>query len=121
MYFRSRRPPRLWSARDQFLARPGLAGDERRADVRRQPADRIEQLLHRRAAADHPLEFEAARELAVDGQEQPPALDAALDRREQLAQPLEVERLAQIVERAELDRFDRGIDRAVRRHENYLA
>ena len=109
-------------ARDELLARAGFAGDERRAHVRRQPADRVEQLLHRRALRPiMPWNSNRLRDLAVDGQQQTAPLDAALHRRQQLAEALEVERLGQVVERAELDRFDRGVDRGVRGHQNHLA
>src|SRR5207247_8253332 len=52
---------RVKRAGDELLARPGFAGDEHRADVRRQPAYRIEQLLHGRAAPEQPVKLELAR------------------------------------------------------------
>jgi len=54
-----------------------------------EPPDRIEQLLHDGAAADEPLKLEAARHLAVDSEEQPTAIDAALHRRQQLAETID--------------------------------
>ena len=45
--------------RDEFLPRAGLADDERVAHVRRQTRDDVEEILHDRAAADHPAELDA--------------------------------------------------------------
>ena len=119
---RSRRGPGLVQrARDQLLAGAGLAGDERGAHVRRQPADHAEQLLHHRAAADHAAELEAPRDVALHGEQAAPALEVLAHASEQLLEPGEVERLAQIVHRPELDRFDRGVDRGEAGHQHRLA
>ena len=108
-------------ARDELLAGPGLAGDERGAHVRRQPPDHPEQLLHHRAAADHPAELEAAGDVALDGEQVAAPLEVVAHAGEQLLEPREVERLAQVIRRAELDRLDRGVDRRVAGHQHGLA
>ena len=79
---RSRRGPDLMQrARDELLAGAGLAGDERGAHVRRQPANHAEQLLHHRAAADHAAELEPLGDVALDRQHAAPPLDLLADRR----------------------------------------
>ena len=108
-------------ARDQLLAGAGLAGDQRGAHVRRQPADQREQILHQRPAADHAAELQPLGQVALHRQHAAPALDLVAHGREHLLQPREVERLAQVVHRAELDRLDRGVDRGVAGHQHRLA
>ena len=115
------RPELVQRARHQLLAGAGLAGDERGARVRRQPPHEIEQLLHHRAAAHHPVELETVGDVGVGRQQALPAGDAVAHAAEQLAQPVEVERLAQVVERAELHRFDRRFHRGLGRHQDHLA
>ena len=112
---------RVQRARDQLLAGAGLAGDERGADVRREPPDHPEQLLHRRAAADHPAELQPPRDVALDRQQVAAALEIVAHAGQQLLEPREVERLAQVVGRAQLDRLDRGLDRRVAGHQHRLA
>ena len=114
------RPEAVEGARDQLLARPGLARDQGQPDVRRQPPDHAEQILHPRRAADHAAELEAARELAFDREHALPPLDLVTHAGEQLLEPAEVERLAEVVHRAELDRLDRGVDRGVAGHQHGL-
>ena len=119
---RSRRGPGLVQrARDELLAGAGLAGDERRAHVRREPANHAEEILHERAAPDHPAELEPLGDVPLDLQQAPAPLDVVADGRQEQLEPAEVERLAQIVHRAELDRFDRGVDRGVAGHQHRLA
>ena len=65
---RRARPELVKCAGDELLAGAGLAGDERRARVRRQPPDQAEDLLHGRTAADHAAELEPLRELALERQ-----------------------------------------------------
>ena len=48
----------------ELLARAGLAGEQHRLRVRREPLNEAEHLLHRGAAADHAAEFELARDSA---------------------------------------------------------
>ena len=59
------RPHVMEATRHQFLAGAGLARHQHRPHVRREPADRVEQLLHRRAAADHAVELELPRHVGV--------------------------------------------------------
>ncbi len=89
--------------------------------MRRQAPDHPEQLLHQRAAADHPAELQAARHVALDRQQAAAALEIVADAGQQLLEAREVERLAQIVGGAELDRLDRGLDRRVAGHQDRLA
>ena len=106
---------------DQLLARPGLAGDQHRAHVRRKPAQRIEQLLHPRASADHPLALEVHRDVRLDGEEALPPAHAVDDARQEAFQPIEVERLLEIIQRAELHGLDGAVDRRLARHQDHLA
>ena len=53
-------------------------------------------------------------------QDAAPAIDLLAHAREQLIEPAEVERLAQVVHRAELDGLDRGVDRRVAGHQDGL-
>ncbi len=108
-------------ARHQFLARTRLPGDERGAHVRRQPPDRVEQLLHDGASADHPAVFEALGRLAVRGKRVAAAIEAFADAREQFLQTFEVERLRDVVAGAELHRLDGALHRRLRGHEDDLA
>ena len=54
-------------------------------------------------------------------QQPAPACAVVAHRREQVREPLEIERLGQVVDGAELDRFDRAVDRGVATHQNDLA
>jgi hypothetical protein len=108
-------------ARHQLLAGPGLPRDERRADVRREPPDHAEQILHERTAADHPAELQPLGDIPFDRQQAAPPLDLVAHGGEQQLQPAEVERLAQVVHRAQLDRLHRGVDRGVAGHQHRLA
>ena len=56
-------------AGDELLARARLAGNEHRSDMRRQPPNHAEQLLHDRAAPDHPAELELLGDVAFDREE----------------------------------------------------
>ena len=108
-------------ARHELLAGAGLAGHERQAHVRGEAPDHPEEILHARAAADHPVELEPPRQVAFHRQDAAPAVDLLAHARQQLIEPAEVERLGQIVHRAELDRLDGGVDRRVAGHEHGLA
>ena len=72
-------------------------------------------------AADHPAELEPPRHVALDRQQAAAPLDVVAHAGEQLLEAREVERLAQIVDRAELDRLDRRIDGGVAGHQHRLA
>ena len=74
-----------------------------------------------RTAADHPVELEPPRQVPFHREDAAPAVDLLAHARQQLIEPAEVERLAQVVHRPELDRLDRGVDRRVARHEHGLA
>ena len=101
---------RVQRVRDQLLAGPRFTRDQQRAHVRREAPDRVEQLLHGRAASDHAAEGERLGDLGVDLQQPLPALDALADARQQPAETCEIERLADVVERAQLHRLDGGVD-----------
>jgi hypothetical protein len=107
--------------RYQFLARPGFAGDQRRAHVWRQPADRVEQLLHDRASPDHAVELELAGELAVGHQQPLPAGKAVAHGVEQPLQAIPIERLTEVIQRAKLDGFDRRVHRRMGGHQDHVA
>ncbi len=95
--------------RDELLARAGLAGDERRAQVRRHAPDRVEQFLHRRSAADHAVELELLGDVGIETQKRLSALDALAHGDEDVAQPLGFERLREVIERPVLDGRDRRV------------
>ena len=108
-------------ARDELFAAARFAGDQHRSHVGREPPDDAEQLLHHRRAADHAAERRIFGNLLF-GLEQPLAAMRFLPHRlQQAPQAAEVERLRQIVNRPELDRLDRAVDRGVAAHEHHLA
>ena len=88
--------------------------------MRRQPPDHAEQLLHPRAAADHAAELEPPRQVPFHREDAAPPIDLLANAGQQLVEAAEVERLAQVVHRPELDRLDRGVDRGVAGHEHGL-
>ena len=117
-----RRGPTWWKARAaSSLPVPVSPRDEHDLRVRRQALDEAEDLLHRRAAPEHAAELEL---LARPGSR----ARATCARRssssrmssEQLPQPIEVERLGEVLARAELDRLDRAVDGGVRRSSGSL-
>ena len=99
----------------------GLAGDERGAGVRRDAPGEPEQLLHHGAPPDHPAQLEPVRGRVLGGEQLGAAHAVLALAGEQLAQAGEVQRLGQVVERAELDRFDGAVDRRVRGHQDDAA
>ena len=106
-------------ARRQLLAGAGLAGDERGPHERREAADGAHEVAHRGRAPDHPVDLAGvglglALLLAPLG-------DVGPDLGQQLLDASDVERLAQVVHRADLDGFDRGLDARVAGHEDHLA
>ena len=108
-------------ARDQLLAGAGLAGDEHRALRLARPAPPcwITSCIAPAAADDAvvvELGVALADQVAVLGA-QPLVLERAADDDEQL---VDLERLLQVVERAELHRLDRALDRGVRGHHQDL-
>ena len=107
-------------ARDHLLAGAGLARDEHRAPRLGDDFGRPDDLLHPPAAADDAVVIELgvalADEVPVLGA-QALVLERAAGDDEQL---VDFERLLQVVERAELHRLDRALDRRVRGHHQDL-
>ena len=107
-------------ARDQLLARAGLAGDEDGALGLGHQLGAPDDLLHGPAAPDDAVVVELfvalAAQVAVFGA-QPLMLERAPDDDQQL---VDLERLLQVVERAELHGLDRALDGRVRRHHEDL-
>jgi hypothetical protein len=99
-------------ARDQLLAGAALAGDQDRRGRAGDPADQSEDLLHGLGPRDHVLEAVLALDLALQPRDLSPqrALGQGLVDQEQ--ELLDLERLGDVVVGAELDRLDRGLDRA---------
>ena len=89
--------------------------------MRRQAPDRVEELLHHGAPSHHPVEFEAACQLAVRRQEALPPIDTVSNGAEELRKAREIQRFAQIVERAQLDGLDGQVHRRVSDHQDHLA
>ncbi len=88
--------------------------------MRRQPLDQAEQLLHGRTSADHPAELGALGCLLFR-LEQPAAPDGVLTHgREEFAEALEIERLGEVVDGAQLDGLDRALDRGRAGHEDHV-
>ena len=112
--------PVVNGARDEFLAGAGLAGDEHGTARLRHEARRADHLLNRPAPADDAvvivLLVALGDEVIVMGP-QPAVLEGAADDDEKL---VDLERLLQVVERAELHRFDRALHGGVRRHHEDL-
>src|SRR5262249_38773256 len=77
----------------EFLAAAGFAGDECRPDVRPEPANQAEQLLHGGAATDHSAEFSVLRDFAVRGEQLAPTLEVIADRTHQPFEAADIERL----------------------------
>ena len=107
-------------AGDQLLAGAGLAGDEHRALRLRDELGGPDDILHPAAAPDDAVVVELlvalVEEVPVMGA-QALVLQRAPDEHEEL---VDLERLLKVVERAELHRLDRALDRRVRRHHKNL-
>ena len=117
------RPPRatlVERAGDEFLAAAGFAGDEGRPDVRAETANQAEQLLHGGAATNHSAEFSVLRDFAVRGQQLAATLEFVVHRSHQPLEAPDVERLGEVVDRAELHRFDRAVDGGDAAHQHDL-
>ena len=108
-------------ARGELLAGARLAADQHDLGVRRQPLDEAEHLLHHRAAAEHAAEFELARHLALERHDLRAALELRADVLEHLPETIEVERLGEVLPRAELDRLDGAVDGRVGGHQDHFA
>ena len=98
-------------SRDQLLPRPRLSGHERGAHVRCESADQGEQLVHDWSAADHAAELESTRELTLNPEHASTTFDVVANVGQQSLETGEIERFAQIVRSAELDRFDGAVHR----------
>jgi hypothetical protein len=107
-------------ARDQLLAGARLSRDQGRPHMRRQPPDHAEQLLHDRSATNHATELQAPRDVSFHRQQAAPPLRLFPNRRQQLIEPPEVKRLAQVIHRTQLDSFNRGLDCRVTGHQHRL-
>jgi len=103
--------------RGQFLARAGFARNQGGADVRRQPADQIEDLLHRRTAANHSAELELPGEGQLRVGEAPVRRELVAGAGQGLFEARDVERLGEVVDGAQLDGLDGRIDAGVSRHQ----
>ena len=107
-------------AGDELLAGAGLAEDQDRALGFGHQLGAPDHLFHRPAAADDAVVVELlvalAEQVAVLGA-QPLMVERAPDDHQQL---VDLERLLQVVERAELHRLDRALDGRVRRHHQNL-
>ena len=105
-------------AGDEFLARAAFAGDERGGVAGGDLADEFENLLHRLAAPDDAefviLRFEQ-RLIGDDLLHVARGLERVADEFLELRR---VERLEQIIVRAELHRLDGGLRRAVGGHQD---
>ena len=108
-------------ARNQLLAGSGLAGDERRSNVRGKPTDHAEEILHHRSPADHSAELESFGDVTLEREQTPASLRLLPNRGEELIETCEIQGLAEVIHRPQLDRFHRGLDRGVARHQHRLA
>ena len=93
-------------ARDDFLSRSGLTGDEERAVRGRDGLQQLKQVSHRAALADDPFEpialLELRAQVGILGP-QPPLLERRIEHVEQF---VDLKRLADEIPRAALDGFD---------------
>jgi hypothetical protein len=103
-------------AGDQLFSRPTLAQDQDVDLLWRDPADRLAHLLHHAAAADD-LVAQVERRDHRRNPHQAGCLKGPFDH---LGQPLQVERLDEVVERPLLHRLNGGLRRAVRGDEQDL-
>ena len=65
----------------------------------RQPSDQLEDVLHGLAAADHSAELGVPRRIALELQQRAALVGFGADGGQQLTQPLQVERLGEVVDR----------------------
>ena len=107
-------------ARDHLLAGARLAGDEHGALRLRDELGALNHFLHGAASPDDAVLVEFGAALAdqvLALRSQALVFERVADQREQL---FDLERLLQVVQRAELHRLDRAFDRRVRRHHQHL-
>src|SRR5262245_12765190 len=105
-------------ARDELFARTRITAHEHSADVRRQPANEAEHLLHGGAAADHAAEFQPLRQVALQSEHLAALHSLLANSREQLTKALQVERLGEVIKRAELHGFNGAVDRPETGHQH---
>lgn len=110
----------MQGAGDQFLSCSCLAVNQRGPHMRRQPPDRVEQLLHLRAAADQPVELEGTRRLSVGSQQGATSRDTAPNGGEDVVQTSEIKRFAEVIECTQLHSLDGRIPRRVTGHQDHL-
>ena len=99
-------------ARGDLLAGAALAEQQHGRVGARDLAQRVDHRLHRRIAVGQPAGRSCLALALLAAVAQPAALERARHQQAQLVGPLD--RLLEVVERAELHRLDRGLDRAVR-------
>jgi hypothetical protein len=103
---------------DQLLARAGLAGHEHGGVGARDLLDLVVDRLHRGRRADHPAEAPEPAQLLAQRAHLPAQPRRALDVRENLFEPPDVDRLGEIVGDAAADRAHGGVDARVAGHEH---
>ena len=108
-------------ARHQLLPRARLAAHQNDLGVRGEPLNEAEDLLHGGASSHHAAVLDLARHLAFERHEVGPALELLADLGQHLAEPLEVERLGQVLAGAQLDGFDRAVDGGEAGHQDDFA
>ena len=80
----------------------------------------VEQLAHRRRAADHAAYLEALRQDRIGVEHGVAIVELLAHRRHQRAHARHVERLGEVLGRAELDRLDRVLDGGATAHQRNL-
>jgi len=108
---------RVQRVRGESFPGPRFAADQDRARVRRQAPDQGEDVLHRRTAADHPAELEPAGDVRLRLLQRSPLRVVVTNTRQQRAQPFQVQRLAQVVDRTASQRLDDTVIGYIVRHE----
>ena len=103
---------------DELLAGAGLAADQHRRVGRRGVLDHLIDLAHLGALADHRAERAVFAELAPQHAHLAQRRVALDDLAQQDPEPLQIDRLGEVVVRALLDGFDRRFDRALRRQDH---
>ena len=91
------------------------------ANMRTKPPQAVDELLHRRAAADDPLKLELARGPRIVRQQRLAPLDAGGDRRERIAQAIGVQRPGETGERTVPQRIGRHFGLHPPGHEDDVA
>ena len=103
--------------RDQLLARAGLAAHQHGRHGRRRLLDHLIDLAHLDAGADHLAERAALLELPAEDAHFAQRVVSLDDLVQQDLHALRIDRLGEVVVRADFDRFHRRLDGSLRRHE----